>query len=286
VTASGQGKQYGSITFGTLPSCSSDGLISLRFDATFRKTLGNLVSSLTTPRRTTVVFLVVPIAIMTLSSPVLRQIISVSKKVLGSYPANQILFKLIPEQHIIIGLQKSSAYDSALDLLSSSIYNRILIPVDRLRSRRITNFNSGKDDTRSYLMAPSFTLARSLYNKVSLVRASHTSLDVMDRYSLLHVGYHLTACGKWIIVCCIDQRGESHNLGVWLTQSPGEHEGESEHSNEEYAVKRVWDFAMQFTKKTNVEWRVVFAKLGVLTIKEMEGELYIYFIWHLTKVSK
>lgn len=260
------------MTLGNSPLCSSDGLVSLRFDATFRKTLGNLVSSLTTSRRTTVLFLVLPIAIMTLSSPVLRQILSITRKISGNYPANQILFKLIPEQHISIGLQKSSSYDSALDLLSSSIYNRVLIPVDRLRSRRITNFNGGKDDTRSYLMAPSFTLARSLYSKVSFTRAVHTSLDVMDRYSLLHVGYHLTACSKWIIVCCIDQRGENHNLGVWLSQ-PDEHDGESEHSNEEYAIKKIWDFAMQFTKKTNVEWRVVFAKLGALTVKELEGEL-------------
>ena len=121
-------------------------------------------------------------------------------------------------------------------------------------------------------MGPSFTLARPLYNKVSYVRAAHTSLDVMDRYTLLHVGYHLTACGKWILASCVDERGEAHDLGVWLTQSPADHEGDAEMlSDEEYAVKRVWDFAMQFAKKTDVEWRVVFTRLGVMTESELNG---------------
>jgi len=123
-------------------------------------------------------------------------------------------------------------------------------------------------------MGPSFTLARPLYSKVSFVRAAHTSLDVMDRYTLLHVGYHLTACGRWIIACCVDQRGEAYDLGVWLTQSPAaaDQEGDAEVlSDEEYAVKRVWDFAMQFAKKTDVEWRVVFTRLGVMTESELNG---------------
>ena len=122
-------------------------------------------------------------------------------------------------------------------------------------------------------MGPSFTLARPLYNKVSYVRAAHTSLDVMDRYTLLHVGYHLTTCGKWILASCVDQRGEAHDLGVWLTQSPGDHEGDAEVlSDEEFAVKRVWDFAMQFAKKTDVEWRVVFTRLGVMPESELNGK--------------
>ncbi|KAF8969056.1 hypothetical protein BDZ97DRAFT_1966116 [Flammula alnicola] len=60
-------------------------------------------------------------------------------------------------------------------------------------------------------------------------------------------------------------------MRVWLTQSPGEHEGEAEMSDEEYAVKRIWDFAMQFAKKSNVEWRVVFAMFGVMTEKELNA---------------
>jgi hypothetical protein len=121
-----------------------------------------------------------------------------------------------------------------------------------------------------------------LYSKVSFVRAAHTSLDVMDRYTLLHVGYRLTACGRWIIACCVDQRGEAYDLGVWLTQSPAsaEQEGDAEVlSDEEYAVKRVWDFAMQFAKKANLEWRVVFTRLDVMTESELNGMFYVFALF-------
>ena len=209
---------------------------------------------------------------MSLSSPVLRQILSVSKKVLASYQTNQFCLQFVPQQHLFLGHDRLSAYDSALDQLCSSVYNRILVPVDRITSRRLRPHPNDEKDTRKYFMGPSFTLARPLYNKVSYVRAAHTSLDVMDRYTLLHVGYHLTACGKWILASCVDQRGEAHDLGVWLTQSPADHEGDVEMlSDEEYAVKRVWDFAVQFAKKTDVEWRVVFTRLGVMTESELNG---------------
>jgi len=262
------------VTPGQSTASPSNGLIPLRFDATFRKSLGTFISSLTAPRPTTVVFFVLPITILSLSSPVLRQILSISKKVLANYHACQILFEFIPEQYICAGLSRTSAYDSTLDTLSASVYNRILVPVDRLRLRRVDTFDDRKGDTRIYSMAPSFTLARPIHNKVSFLKAAHTSLDVMDRYTLLHVAYHLTPCGKWITACCVDQRGENYDLGVWLTHPP-EHEGETEHSDEEYAVKKVWDFAMQFARKTNIEWRVVFAKLGDLSPPEMEGKLSI-----------
>jgi mediator of RNA polymerase II transcription subunit 13 len=227
------------------------------------------------------VFLVLPAAILSLSSPVLRHILSVSKKVLANYHECQILFEFVPEQHVYTGLSKTPpAFDSTLDILSASVYNRILVPVDRLRPRRVGTLEASKEDTRCYFMAPSFTLARPTNNKVSFLRAAHTPLDVMDRHTLLHVAYHLTSCGKWIIACCVDQRGENYDLGVWLTHSSGEHDGETEHSDEEYTVNKVWDFAMQFARKTNVEWRVVFAKLGDLSLPEMEGQLSFTFPQH------
>ena len=228
------------------------------------------MSSLTPPQPPTIVFLVLPATVMTLSSPILRQILSASKKVLSSFAESQIVFEFVPEQFIFNSMEKSSPYDSALDLLSSSVYNRILVPVDRAMARRI---HEQREPTRNF-MSPTFTLSRSLCNKVSYVRAAHTSLDVMDRYTLLHVAYHLTACGKWILASCVDQRGEGYDLGVWLTQSPGASDGEPEVSDEEYAVRKVWDFAMQFAKKANVEWRVVFARLGVMNKQEMSGRQY------------
>ncbi|CAA7260150.1 unnamed protein product [Cyclocybe aegerita] len=271
-----QARHYGLMTPGKSTS-PVDGLVPLRFDASFRKNLSTFFSRLPASQPTTMIFMIVPASMMTLSSPTLRQILSVSKKMLANSLPCKIAFEFVPEQAILSVLERSTAYDPALDVLTSSVYNRILVPIERSRARRIPPFDV---DSTSYLMAPSFTLARPVYNKVSYVRSAHTSLDVMDRYTLLHVGYHLSSCGKWIIACCVDQRAEMYDLGVWLTQSPTnggpEHEsaeGEATAvvSDEEYAVKKVWDFAMQFSRKTNVEWRVIFARLGVLNKKEMNG---------------
>lgn len=304
-----QRKHYGTMDSGKSSFCPNDGLAPLRYDATFRKSLGkclfsssswteckstntaNFVASLTPPQPTIVVFMVLPVTVMSLSSPVLRQVLSVSKKVLSTYTGGQIFYHFIPESHIFRSLEKDSAYDSALDQLCASVYNRTLIPVDRLRSRDVHHLE-GADNVRRLFMAPSFTLARHSTSKVSYVRATHASLDVMDRFTLLHVAYYLTACGKWVMACCVDERGEAYDLKVWLTQAPreqhdtgsnveephgseGGHERESEEldlSDEEYAVKKVWDFGMEFAKKGNVEWRVVFARLGVMGEKEINGK--------------
>ncbi|KAF8901743.1 hypothetical protein CPB84DRAFT_1747003 [Gymnopilus junonius] len=286
-----QRKRYGTMSCGKSSFCTKDGLVPLRYDATFRKSLGNFITSLTQSQPTIVIFLVLPVTVMSLSSPVLRQVLSVSKKVLSTYAGGQIFYQFIPESHLFSSLGKDSAYDSALDQLCASVYNRTLIPVDRLRSRDVHHLEEEADNVRRLFMAPSFTLARHLgTSKVSYVRAAHTSLDVMDRFTLLHVAYHLTACGKWLMACCVDQRGEAYNLKVWLTQGPREqqdsgvhveevhdsengHELESEGLEEEYAVKKVWDFGTHFAKKGNVEWRVVFARLGVMGEKEINGNI-------------
>ena len=89
---------------------------------------------------------------------------------------------------------------------------------------------------RNYFQEPAFTLARPVHNKVSYVRASRSSLDVMDRQ---HVGYHrISLCGKWILAACVDERGEAHDLGAWLTQTPGDG-GEEAKCAESYMVDKV-----------------------------------------------
>lgn len=88
----------------------------------------------------------------------------------------------------------------------------------------------------------------------------------MERHLLLHVGYGTSTCGKWITASCIDQRGGNHDLGLWLNQL-------DDGTPEEFVVKKVWEFAMTFTKRTDVEWRVAFVKAGSIDEREMEGQL-------------
>ena len=75
-------------------------------------------------------------------------------------------------------------------------------------------------------------------------------------------------CGKWLLACCVDQRGEAHDLGVWLLPSE---------SPETFISQHLWTFAVNFAKRESVEWRIVMAKLGLMDARELEG-LYSPFI--------
>lgn len=215
-----------------------------------------------------VFFIVTPLSTMTLASALLRQLFSAVKKAAKSHPETQILFQFVPD-HIVTGsIEDSSATTSNLDHLCYSVYNRTLQPVDRSMSRQL--FEHG-DRVRNYFQDPAFTLGRPVHSKVKYTKQTPArSLDVVDRHMLLQVGYQVSPCGKWILAACIDQRGEAHDLGVWLTQT----QSDSGDSGMMYMISKVWDFAVQFARKANVEWRIVFAKLGIMESSELDGTFW------------
>jgi mediator of RNA polymerase II transcription subunit 13, fungi type len=211
---------------------------------------------------------VIPSTALTLSSPLLRQVLASLKKAIKTYSEAQIVFQLVPEEMLLGNMDSSSVEDLGTEQICCSVYNRILRPVERSMSRQF--FEHGIR-VRNYFQEPFATLARPpSENKVSYVASTRTSLDVMDRHTLLHVGYQVSYCGKWILAAIIDQRGEAHDLGVWLTQTHSSDE-EDALSDEMYAVSKVWDFAMRLAGKADVEWRIVFAKLGLMTTDELDG---------------
>jgi mediator of RNA polymerase II transcription subunit 13 len=264
--------------------------VPIRFDLSFRKSLGgnavslqiddvinvliaSFVASLPATEASLVFFIVTPIPTMTLASPILRQVFSAVKKALKTYSEARILFQLIPEQLILGSMSNPAANFSDLEILCASTYNRILVAVDRSMSRRF--FEHG-ERVRKYFQEPALTLARSNYHKVTFNNTPHASLDVMDRHTFVHVGYQVSPCGKWILVACVDQRGEGHDLGVWLTQTPGEDDSEGEVSDEMFLVKKVWDFAVQFARRADVEWRMVLSKLGTMGENEVNGAWLLF----------
>ncbi|TFK64911.1 hypothetical protein BDN72DRAFT_825113 [Pluteus cervinus] len=121
------------------------------------------------------------------------------------------------------------------------------------------------------LRIPMVTLARLAPNKVSYSFTPYAPLDVADKDTFLHIGYQISPCDKWIIAASIDQRGEAHDLGVWLTQTSGDGDPDGDVSQEAYVVNKVWEFAAQFSSKAGVEWRMVIARLGVIPELELEA---------------
>ncbi|KAG7096478.1 hypothetical protein E1B28_003909 [Marasmius oreades] len=261
-------KNLGQLVPGTSSVCSKDGLVPLRFDSAFRKTLASFVASLSTPRSSFVFFIIIPTAAMSLSSPVLRQVSYAVKKAAKTYSEAQILFQFIPEELLLGNMDVSSPDDMGTHRLCCSVYDRVLQPVERAMSRRF--FDHGLR-VQNYFEEPAVTLSRSAGdNKVTFMNKAHTSLGVLDRHTLLHVAYQVSHCKKWLVAACVDQRGEAHDLGVWSLQTP-DAENEDVFSEEMYIVNKVWDFAMQFAGRADVEWRIVFAKLGSLNPVELDA---------------
>lgn len=234
------------------------------------------MASLPVPESSVVFYLVTPSRMMDTRSPLLRQLFAGVKRALKTYSEAQIEFQFVPEDIITNFVEHSALHERDLLYMCHSVYERILQPVDRCMSRKF--FEHG-ERVRNYFQEPVFTIARPVYNKVQFVReAPVRSLDVVDRHTLLHVGYQVSPCGKWIMAACIDQRGESHELGLWLTQTD---------SVETQIVNQVWEFTLKFARKANVEWRIVIAKLGTMGEGELEGILYFHhrYQWLLNDIS-
>lgn len=207
-----------------------------------------------------VFYIAIPDSALTLASPLLRQISSAVKRLQKVRSGHPITLQLIPEHHI-------TSHDlgtTDFERLCFSVYHRVPQPVDRTMSRRI--FDTGKE-TRGFFREPAFTLGRPSKPVVHFSLGPVRTLDVLDRHTFLHVGYRFSACGKWLLAACVDQRGESCDLGSWLTRD----------EVETSAVLQVWSFALQAARRTNIEWRLVISKLGPMSPAELDGTFFVNF---------
>ncbi|KAJ3994837.1 mediator complex subunit 13 C-terminal-domain-containing protein [Lentinula boryana] len=273
-------KNLGEMLPGKSNLCQNDGLVSFRFDSSFQKSLASFIASLPPPEDSPAFFILTPLSVMSLSSETLCHVFSAVNKTLKSYSEAQPLFQFVPEPHVLnAAVHSSSLHDFRSGSFLHSVYDRILMPSERAMSRKF--FTYGQKE-KKYFEVPAFTLARSLSEtKVSYSCSTEPALDVLDRHILLHVGYGISSCGRWILASCIDQRGETHAMGVWSTQrrTPSDNERKDDMPgmdatmvlDELYTVNKVWNFAMQFAEKARVEWRIVFAKSGNMSVAELDA---------------
>lgn len=208
------------------------------------------------------------------------------QKALKGLPENRVMVQLIPE-HAINYIENDPASTNQLESFCVNLYNRILVPVEQPLARTFSPDNT-PIPVKAYLQKPIFTLARPVYNKVTYTRSAHASLDVLDRYTLLHVGYRISGCGKWIIAACADQRGEAWDQAIWLVKSD-QQDGDGEGSagsagnvtpasisgggshEEAFVVRKVWELVAGFARRADVEWRIVISKLGIMDETELTG---------------
>ncbi|KAL0949105.1 hypothetical protein HGRIS_009194 [Hohenbuehelia grisea] len=278
-------KHFGSHSAGHSMHCTKDGLIPVRLDSAFRKNFVNIISNLPLHDQSLVLYMVTPVRIMSLSSPILRHVLFAIKKALKTHPDAQLLFHLLPQNAILSRYDDPAAQQAMLECTCLSVYDRVAKPVDRQVSKELAEAIAGSSQSmRRFLVTRAFTLARAS-PKVHYSRAPQT-LGVMDRGTLLHVGYQVSSCGRWILAACTDERGESQEVGLWMTQtqlpaqseepSAADNEGDSssavsETSPETHVVSKVWQFAMQCAAKADIEWRVIITRLGIMEVLELDA---------------
>ncbi|KAI6046531.1 mediator complex subunit 13 C-terminal-domain-containing protein [Pisolithus marmoratus] len=253
------GHHLGSHNLGTHTLCISDGILAWRLD-TLRKHLVSFIGGLSSVSNTLVIYIAIPASAMSLASPLFRQILFTIRRVQKSCTDYPVLFHLLPEA--VIAAHDWTDNVAELETLCFSVYQRLSRPVKRIMSRKIIETG---EPIRAYFQEPLFTLSRPvtptvLFNQHGQAR----SLDVLDRHTFLHIGYRFSSCGKWLLALCIDQRGESYDVGTWLTQD----------DVETSAVVQIWNFAAQFARRANVEWRLVITKLGVLSASELDAWIH------------
>ncbi|KAG2070001.1 hypothetical protein BDR04DRAFT_1077345 [Suillus decipiens] len=247
-------KQLGSFTPGSSTMCSTDGVIPLRLE-NLRKSIRTFLQCLESSNDL-VFYIAIPDPAIGLTSPLLREIFSFIKQTQAKRSEAPILFQFVPE-HLISSSESPSSEDSEIDALCYATYRRMLKPIERSMSRGF----SDKSETVAYFQEQPFVLARPSSTVHFAQTTPARSLDVMDRHTLLQVGYRFSTCGKWLFAACVDQHGETYDLGTWLIQD----------EMETSAVVQVWNFTLQFAKRANVEWRIVIAKLGSMSVSELEG---------------
>ncbi|KAI0706930.1 mediator complex subunit 13 C-terminal-domain-containing protein [Cerioporus squamosus] len=261
-------KNFGAHDAGMSSHCTKQGVVPTRFD-TFRKTLMSFVSTIPTRHPNLVFYVATPSHIISPSSTILRQILSAVRRLYKAHPDGDILIHLVPES-LILGTHTHPASKlEGLDTFVCSVYDRILRPVTRAMSRKFFNWSA---PVVGYFEAPAYSLVSSPSRKsphgvshpsvLYSLESSASSLDVTHRHMLLHVGYQVSACGRWIIAACIDAEGEAHELKTWLTP---------EDNVEAFIATEVWRFGHEFAQRANVEWRIVISKLGLVAHSELEA---------------
>ncbi|EIW82148.1 hypothetical protein CONPUDRAFT_143634 [Coniophora puteana RWD-64-598 SS2] len=251
VTAVYKAKQLGNHAIGSSPLCVKAGAYALHFES-LRKSLVNFIASIPDPNLDLVFYIALPNAAMSLGSPLMRQVLSALRRAQKTYSEARILFHLVPENFI---WSSETSVHHAIDMqnLCYSVYRRVLHPVDRYMSRRL--YETG-ERSRAYLQKQPFALAPPARPTLQFTQESSVqTLDVLERHSLLHIGYRISRCGRWLLVAAVDQRGEAYDMGAWLIQD----------ETETFIVEKVWAFGLQFARTANVEWRMVFAHLGSMS---------------------
>lgn len=175
---------------------------------------------------------------------------------------------LVPQFLTREGSKVPSSSHHSLDSLALVLYDRLLRPVERLNAHR---FHPPVAEITDFFQVPAFTIARGVPSVKFSAQYPASTLDVTEHHFLLHVAYKVSDCGRWLVAVCSDQHGEAHDARVWLGGAGNPDDEVGTPDSHGVRILNLWDFCLSFARRANVEWRIVFAKLGALDSDELRG---------------
>jgi mediator of RNA polymerase II transcription subunit 13 len=123
-----------------------------------------------------VFYIAMPSSSISISSQTLRQVFSAVKQAQKMHPGEQILFQFVPAQSVYSLKFSLGDRGGMFAFVCSTIYNRILSPIDRVTSQQVA-LNSLR--ICDFFLEPAFSLACLIHTKVQFVRQFPAlSLDV------------------------------------------------------------------------------------------------------------
>ncbi|KAL1663171.1 hypothetical protein GGF50DRAFT_57540 [Schizophyllum commune] len=282
-------RHYGTLIPGNSINNRPAGLFPVRFDSSIRKQLAHLHAALEStlldddiqPQPTTLLLFLTPFHLLSLATLPLRHLAAALLRTFRPVlESGTLLPHLLPERVLATSPAAPSPFASAeLARVCADIYERICQPVARSAARAF--FARQRLITR--VQAPASAIARPV-PKVKVTADVGTGTLSLDAGTLLHVGYQVSASGKWVLCACVDEFGEGWETGVWLVDGEGEGDGDDDEreggsggarggagGTEARIVSRVWEFGVQFASKAAVDWRVAIARLGVMSVREVEA---------------
>ncbi|KAG8759618.1 hypothetical protein FRC11_001722 [Ceratobasidium sp. 423] len=236
------------------------GVVPVKWESV-AKSLVLFVSSLPQTQSHIVLYLIIPQRAF--ASPALRSFIPTleSNSFISTLSEHRshLSIHLVPASLLFDHSTTPPESRQRLECTVLSVYDRVPRTIGRRIRREIIPLEIPAQTT---VHVPAYTLARPLAPRFRFsMDWPDTQREVLDRHMFLHVGYGFSKSKRWLGVTCVDERGEAYETKVW----------KCEDMTIAKVIAKVWSFAMRFAKRAALEWRIVFCKMGVMELDEVEA---------------
>jgi mediator of RNA polymerase II transcription subunit 13 len=179
-----------------------------------------------------------------------------------THSRNNITFHLVARSEFSSSIEDDLSFRKwAIDVTVDSVYNRVLRRVPLAGTSRL----HPTEPNVAFFQAPVFTIARQSQKHVSFTyQYPPPDAGALDESTILHVGYRVSQCRRYVFASVVDERGEEQDVSAWFISCDRE-------AFWQQVVANVWTFALRAASRARVQWTMVMAKLGGIEELELDG---------------